>query len=86
MNQNHVTEIVEELTAMWRLLFPGQIPPPDPKQWALWITMHGQTVVRQSIAKLALRCERSNDLQAPESVYKFASALMGKFSNERRTA
>ena len=85
MNTNHVTEIVEELETAWNLLFPG-VAPPDSRQWALWITLHGQSVVRQSIAKLALRFERSNDLQTPESVYKFASALMSKMSSERRIA
>lgn len=85
MNTNHVTDIVQELDAAWTLLFPT-VPPPSERQWALWITLHGQTIVRQSITKLALRYERSNDLQTPESVYKFASALMSKLNNERKTA
>lgn len=83
MKTNHITNLVEELKETWALLFPD-VPSPDSRQWALWLTMHGQSIVRQSIAKLALRYARSSDLQTPESVYRFASALMGKMNNERK--
>jgi len=78
---NHITNMVDELNSAWSLLFPA-VPPPQPHQWALWVTLHGQTIVRQSVAKVALRYKRSNDLQTPESLYKFTSGLMGKLSRE----
>lgn len=81
MNMN-TTELVGELQSAWGLLFP-EVPSPDSRQWAIWITLHGQSVVREAIGKLAVRYQRSNDLQTPESLYKFASALMGKLSRER---
>jgi hypothetical protein len=68
---------VEELQSTWRLLFP-QVPPPDARQWALWITLHGQTIVRRSIAKVAVRYQKSADLQTGDSLCKFISSLMTK--------
>jgi hypothetical protein len=70
---------IDELQATWSVLFP-RVPVPDSRQWALWVTLHGQDIVRQSVAKLALRYERSSDLRTADSVYRFASALMSKLS------
>lgn len=73
-------KVIDELNSTWNVLFPTA-PPPTSRKWALWITLYGQTTVRQGVARLALRSERSNDLQTPESLYKFASAIMGKLGN-----
>jgi hypothetical protein len=72
-----MNETVNELRSTWTFLFP-EVPPPDSRQWALWITLHGQAVVRRAIAKLAVRHQKSNDLQSADSLYKFASSLMSK--------
>jgi hypothetical protein len=76
---NELNATIAELQASWALLFP-EVPTPAPRQWALWITLHGQDVVRRSIAKLALRYQRSADLQAGDSLYRFASVIMSRMS------
>ena len=76
---NDMSKTVTELQSTWTLLFP-EAAPPDSRQWALWITLHGQPVVRRAIAKLAVRHHRSNDLQSADSLYRFASSLMSKLS------
>ena len=79
---NQINEVVSELQSAWGLLFPN-VPAPEQRQFAIWITVHGQSTVREAIGKVAIRYQRSNDLQTPKSLHKFASALMGKMSREQ---
>lgn len=78
-------ETVQELQSTWTLLFP-EVPPPDTRQWALWITLHGEDVVRRGIAKLERRYENTTDLRLGESLYKFASVVMSSLSRQKQVA
>jgi hypothetical protein len=79
MNANRT---VEELQSSWGLLFPG-VQAPDARTWALWITEFGTDTVRRCITKLAQRYRKSSgDFASGESLYKFATVLMGRINRE----
>lgn len=80
-----VTTTITELQSTWVVLFP-EVPPPHARQWALWLTMHGEDVVRRGIAKLARRYETTTDLRNGESLYKFASVVMSSLSRQKQVA
>jgi len=75
---------VQDLQTSWRLLFPN-VDGPDARQWALWLILHGLDTVRQSIAKLAVRYERSSaELGTRDSLIKFASSIMNRVTREKK--
>lgn len=76
---------ITELQSTWVVLFP-HCPPPDTRQWAMWLTLHGEDVVRRGVAKLARRYENTTDLRHGESLHKFASVVMSSLSRQKQVA
>lgn len=78
-------ESVEELKNAWEITFPER-EMPSPQQWGIWLLRYELKVIREGLASLATRYATLKGEMTDEHMTRFASAVMGRLSEERGIA
>jgi hypothetical protein len=68
---------VNELQELWSVLFPNRNAPPE-SQFAIWLLRYEESIVRDAIARTAIKFEKLGGEMSDDYVSRFASATMGR--------
>ena len=74
-----------ELREAWAALFPNVAVPAD-SQFALWLMMHSDDIVREGMVQLATKRRKLHGQMDADYMIRFASAVMNRLTRERQTA
>lgn len=79
--KDHDIQLIREC---WRMVFPSF--PISDRQLAIWLVSHDPSVVRQGIARAAVRYEQLHGEMDNDYILRFASSVMNRLSAERKEA
>lgn len=72
---------VHQMQELWGVLFPNRTSPPE-SQFAIWLLRYDETVVRDAIARTAIKFEKLGGAMSDDYLSRFASATMGRLKQE----
>lgn len=78
-------EFRADMTDTWKALFP-EVPSPGDDQWALWLLLHDEEIVRVGIAQLAAKYRKLDGQMDRGYMARFASSVMNRLERERTTS
>jgi len=72
---------ISQLQELWSVLFPNRNAPPE-SQFAIWLLRYDESIVRDAIARTAIKFEKLGGGMSDDYLSRFASATMGRLKQD----
>jgi hypothetical protein len=74
---------IEQMQDLWHVLFPRNTVP-SKEQFAIWLLRYSEYIVRQAIARAAIKFDRLNGEMTDEFLGKYTSTQMSRIMDEQK--